>query len=154
MPISQLPKDVLFEIRDLPVKEKKKEVKVSSASGEKLSYVVAGATIQCSCGNLPRKLKASYSHGVYIKDKAKLNVMDYRPNENIAPFGMCSSPGNPQVIKEGRPVPCKPIVTTPWIYGKEDVLVENYPALLHISQNSCLHKGLISFVDNGQVEKR
>lgn len=156
MPISQLPKDVLIEIGDLSTKDNnnKKEVKVSSASGEKLSYVVAGATMQCSCGNLPRKLKASYSHGVYIKDKAKLNVMDYRPNENIAPFGMCSSPGNPQVVKEGRPVPCKPIVTTPWIYGKEDVLVENYPALLHISQNSCLHKGLIRFVDNGQVEKR
>ncbi|MCL6559916.1 MAG: DUF4280 domain-containing protein [Firmicutes bacterium] len=133
------------------------EVDVMEGSGEQKSYVVAGATLSCSFGSKQSKLKTPLSHGVYIKQKAQMNIMDFKPNVNIMPFGKCSSLTNPTVAAATaanngvlKEMPCIPVVTTPWMNGKTNVLVEKFPALLDKSTNMCLYCGKIAIDDDGQ----
>lgn len=121
------------------------------------SYVVMGAMTECTWGSMDGRLILPISHGVYIKEKAQLNIMDFKPFYNILPFGMCSSLANPIVAaataaNQGvlRKMPCTPVVVTPWISGKTDSMVENQPALLCSSMNMCLFCGLITINDDGQ----
>ncbi|MEK4114931.1 DUF4280 domain-containing protein [Paenibacillus sp. FSL W8-0919] len=144
---------------------------VSSAAPEK-SYVVAGAVLSCSYGTQRVALTMPVSHGVFIKDKAQMNIQDYHPMLNIKPFGNCRSMENPAVqaantplpdpnnpdeevkpqIVDGivRKAPCTPIITMPWIGGKTDVLIENEPALLNTCTNTCMYCGIIRIEDDGQ----
>ncbi|MFC7677699.1 DUF4280 domain-containing protein [Paenibacillus sp. GCM10028914] len=136
------------------------------------SYVVAGAVLTCSFGTQAVALTMPVSHGVFIKDKAQMNIQDYQPMLNIKPFGNCRSMSNPAVqaantpapdpdnpdaelepmIVDGwvRKAPCTPIITMPWMGGKDDVLIENEPALLNTCRNSCMYCGEITIVDDGQ----
>lgn len=79
-----------------------------------------------------------------------MNTMDYKPFVNIQPFGKCQSIANPAVAAARQPVPCTPIITMPWINGKDDQLVEGFPALLNQSTNMCLYCGTIKVEDDGQ----
>ncbi|MBC2582569.1 DUF4280 domain-containing protein [Clostridium sp. DJ247] len=123
------------------------EPQIVSGEGEEKSYVVAGAKLKCTCGSRKSKLRVPSSHGVYIKDKAQLNVMDYKPGVNITTFGICKSPKNPLVDTFES---CKPILNMPWTNGKNEVLVENAPALLNTSTNKCIYDGTIIIEDDGQ----
>lgn len=121
------------------------------------SYVVNGAMTECTWGTMGSRLILPVSHGVFIKGKAQLNIMDFIPFYNVLPFGMCKSMANPAVVAiiaatqgSTRQVPCTPIVLTPWLKGKEDNLVENQQALLCSSMNMCLFCGLITINDDGQ----
>lgn len=127
-----------------------------SGSGQ-YSYVVAGAKIKCSFGDKETVLTAPVSHGHYLKDKAVLNIMDFKPMANIFPFGMCSSLANPTVAaataaNNGRlqKMPCIPNVVSPWIGGKINVLVESQPALLNNCKNVCIWCGQITIQKDGQ----
>lgn len=159
------------------------EVKKIASEEQKYSYVVAGAYLHCSCSDTYSVLTAPQSHGVYIGQKAQMNIMDFKPCTNVRSFGMCKSLKNPAVaaatastyglifallcpglaalnavlnmigihlpgpVKE---MPCTPVITKPWEYGKINKLVENQPALLNISQNMCAYGGKITIVDDGQ----
>ncbi|MGC5327305.1 DUF4280 domain-containing protein [Brevibacillus sp. SYSU BS000544] len=134
-----------------------KDVEIVSGSGDQQSYVVAGAILSCSYGDKINKLKTPFSHGVYIKNKAQMNINDYIPNVNIMPFGKCSSLQNPTVASATAanngnltPMPCVPAVIMPWISGKTDVLIENQPALLNKCTNMCMYAGTIKIEDDGQ----
>jgi CDGSH-type Zn-finger protein len=124
--------------------------------GAEPSYVVAGAILSCSCGTQLNRLKTPYCHGVHLKEKAQLNVEDRMPMIHIMPFGNCTSRLNPSVLTgqfdiEGvQKAPCIPVITTPWIDGKTDVLVEGQPALLSTCVNQCIHGGRIVIEDDGQ----
>ncbi|WP_081949386.1 DUF4280 domain-containing protein [Paenibacillus durus] len=117
--------------------------------GEEYSYVVRGATLQCSQGTYPGVLNAMYSHGIYIKDKPVLNVADAIPGAHISKeyaFGLCER-------KYG--LPCKPEIAfgTKWTHGKENVLIEGEHALLSKSTLICSCPGgggIISILDDGQ----
>jgi Domain of unknown function (DUF4280) len=153
------------------------EVEKVPSEEPKNTYVVAGAYLKCSCCDTYSVLTAPLSHGVYIKDKAQMNIMDFKPIANIKTFGMCKSIKNPsvaaataiscgmQVLVPGlaliklilgkdmgpvQPMPCQPVITKQWEDGKKDKLVENQPALLNISKNSCAYGGEITIVDDGQ----
>jgi hypothetical protein len=104
-----------------------------------ISYVFRGATLECNKGSTPSLLDMPCSHGVYREEKAQVNIQDYIPMVNIMPFGVCS-------ITDG---PCTP-ATAPWVDGKNDVLVENQPALLSKSTTSCSVGGKIRIVKDGQ----
>lgn len=124
---------------------------------EQRSYVVVGATLSCSQGDQTSILTMPKSHGVYVKGKAQLNIMDHKPFVNVFPFGKCHTLANPTVAaataaNQGilRPMPCTPVVTMPWIDGKSDQLVENAPALINQSTNMCLYCGTIKVEDDGQ----
>ncbi|WP_240764978.1 zincin-like metallopeptidase toxin domain-containing protein [Paenibacillus dendritiformis] len=135
----------------------KKEMTPQASSGDKKSYVVAGAILSCSYGSQPSHMGMQMSHGVYVKGKPIMNVMDHIPNVNIMPFGTCGSMQNPAVAaataaKGGLPqrVPCTPMVMMPWLGGKTDKLVDNYPSLLNDSTNMCMFCGKIKVEDDGQ----
>lgn len=131
--------------------------KIVETGGTAQSYVVEGATLKCSYGDRQSKLKIPAHHRVYIKDKPQANIMDYVPNLNIPPFGMCSSMANPTVAaataaNKGKlkKMPCMPVITMPWINGKTDSMVGTAPALLNKSTNMCMYCGRITIEDDGQ----
>lgn len=121
------------------------------------NYVVQGATLRCSFGDSDSVFKVPNTHEIYIRKKSQGNIMDFKPNQNIFPFGLCSSLANPEVAAATsanngvlKKMPCNPATVLQWINGKEDFLIENYPALLTISTTTCMWCGVISIVDDGQ----
>jgi hypothetical protein len=133
------------------------ELQILKGAGTQHSYVVIGAKTKCSFGDKQGQLKLPLSHGAFIKDKAQLNIMDFKPILNITPFGKCKSLANPTVAAataahHGKltKMPCVPVVVMPWIQGKTDKLVENFPALLNTSTNMCMWCGRITITDDGQ----
>ncbi len=132
-------------------------VQVEPGKGVKQSYVVAGAILSCSCGTQPTRLELPLSHGVSIKGKAQANVEDYVSGRNIVSFGNCSSVQNPAVQSSTmvdsygvKKSPCVPVLTMPWIGGKEDVQIEGRSALLSGCRHQCLYGGSIRIEDDGQ----
>ncbi|MGE7022154.1 DUF4280 domain-containing protein [Solibacillus cecembensis] len=130
---------------------------MQTKGSDQRSYVVAGATLSCSQGDQTSILAMPFSHGVYTKNKAQMNIMDFKPHINIQPFGLCQTLANPAVAAATAanngvltPVPCTPVVTMPWINGKDDQLVEKSPALINICINMCLYSGTIKVEDDGQ----
>ncbi|TYQ16964.1 UNVERIFIED_CONTAM: uncharacterized protein DUF4280 [Acetivibrio alkalicellulosi] len=121
------------------------------------SYVVQGAKLKCSMGDSDSTFKVPMDHKVYINNKPQGNIMDFKPTVNILPFGMCKSLLNPVVAAATaanygklQEMPCIPATTMPWINGKMDVLIENFPAMLKKSTTMCMWCGIISVKDDGQ----
>jgi Domain of unknown function (DUF4280) len=133
------------------------DITLQKSNAERKSYVVVGAILSCSNGSKLSRLKMPFSHGVFVKGKPQMNIMDFIPNVNIMPFGKCSSLKNPAVASATAanngvltPMPCTPLTTMPWIDGKADKVVGDHPALLNKSTNMCFHCGLIKIEDDGQ----
>jgi hypothetical protein len=133
------------------------DLKITNESGAAQSFVVKGAKLKCSCGDQESQLQIPKEHGIDINDKPQANIMDYQPMANILPFGKCSSMANPTVkaaTKANRgklkPMPCVPNITMPWINGKQNVQIDNYPALMNKSTNMCMWCGQIKIEDDGQ----
>lgn len=144
--------------RNIDLPHIRPNMNIKKATGERYSYVVAGAILSCSSGDKPNRLKMPFSHGVYIHNKAQMNIKDHIPNENIFPFGKCYSRQNPTVAAATAanngiltPMPCTPMTTIPWIMGKDDKLIDGQPALLSKSELSCLYCGIIKIEDDGQL---
>jgi len=122
------------------------------------SYIVSTALMKCSFGTIPCPFVANPSRTVFMTGKQRGNINDFMPIVNIGSFGMCSAPTNPAVIaataaKLGvfSPAPCVPAVSTPWIPGKPDILIQGMPALTKSSCNLCMWLGQISFSTTGQT---
>ncbi|MWC30010.1 DUF4280 domain-containing protein [Paenibacillus sp. MMS18-CY102] len=115
---------------------------LSGIAGGEHSYVVRGATLKCSNGTDPGVLNLPMCHGVYIKDASVMNIKDCLPITNISTFGICKETGDF----------CQPAFCNPaqWSSGKEDVLLDEEPALLNNSTLTCLNKGIISIENDGQ----
>ncbi|MEK4063892.1 MULTISPECIES: DUF4280 domain-containing protein [Paenibacillus] len=132
------------------------DVVEQDGGGAEPSYVVAGAILSCTCGTQLNRLKVPYSHGVHLKEKAQLNVEDKNPMIHIMPFGNCTSLLNPAVqigkldIEGRKKAPCVPGISTSWMDGKTDVLVDGHPALLSTCVNQCVYGGRIVIEDDGQ----
>jgi hypothetical protein len=78
---------------------------------------------------------------------------------NIMPFGMCTSPGNPQVAAATAaalgvltPQPCIPATSSPWAPGSPQVMLANQPALNDTSTCMCMWAGVITITNPGQTE--
>jgi hypothetical protein len=119
--------------------------------------VVNGAVITCSFGTTPGSLTVirPTSQGV---SQPLATIMDSAPNVNIAPFGMCMTPSNPQVASATAaaqgvltPQPCMPVTTAPWTPGSATVMVENNPALTSASTCLCMWGGSITITQAGQA---
>ena len=84
--------------------------------------VVHGATLACSMGSFPSTLTVLPINGVSFGTFAPAaTVQDMKPMVNMAPFGMCQSPLNPQVVAAKAaaagtltPQPCMPATSAPW----------------------------------------
>jgi hypothetical protein len=78
---------------------------------------------------------------------------------NIAPFGMCTTPSNPQVAAATSaalgvltPQPCIPVITAPWTPGSPKVSAGGVPALTSTSTCLCAWGGSITIVAAGQAK--
>ena len=116
-----------------------------------------GALIQCSFGVAPQSLNVLPANAV-MTTTPTANIMDGKPMVNVPPFGMCSSPSNPQVIAATAaalgvltPMPCVPVTPAPWAPGSPTVLIGNMPALNNSSKLMCIWGGVIQINMAGQM---
>jgi len=119
--------------------------------------VVMGAMLACSFGVAPSSLVLTPENRTNASKMSAATIMDNIPMKNILPFGMCSSPTNPQVIAATAaamgvltPQPCIPVTTAPWIPGSPTVLISKKPALNNSSKCMCMWLGVISVSAPGQ----
>ena len=120
--------------------------------------VVNGAQLTCSFGAAPSNLVVLPVNQVQSSNQPAANIMDYIPNTNIMPFGMCQTPTNPQVAAATAaamgvltPQPCVPATAAPWMIGAPTVLIGNQPALDNQSKCMCTWLGVITITSPGQT---
>jgi hypothetical protein len=77
---------------------------------------------------------------------------------NIPPFGMCASLANPTVAAATTaalgvltPMPCTPMVVTPWAPGAPRTLIGGKPALTAGSTCTCAYGGAITITMPGAL---
>jgi len=124
--------------------------------------VVQGATLACSMGSSPSTLSVLPTNETYGGSNPVATVQDMKPQVNLAPFGMCQSPLNPQVAAATAaaagvltPQPCIPAASGPWTPGSKSVAIAGPagPALLNDAcQCVCQWGGQIKVQDPGQTE--
>lgn len=121
--------------------------------------VCTGAMMMCSFGMAPGTLTAiPKGQPVMGGGPPAATINDNIPMANIAPFGMCMSPANPQVAAATAaamgvltPMPCLPVIPAPWTPGSPTVLINGVPALNNTSQCMCAWGGVITISYAGQV---
>lgn len=120
--------------------------------------VVSGATTMCSFGTTPGSLNIMPSGRVNSSNMPAATIMDNIPNANVMPFGMCTTPSNPQVAAATAaaqgvltPQPCIPVTTAPWTPGSATVMIGNKPALHSSCQLMCTWGGVITVSNPGQM---
>jgi hypothetical protein len=122
--------------------------------------VVNGAQMTCSFGTSPSALTVLPA-GTPIQGGGQVaaRIADMIPMTNIMPFGMCTTPSNPQVAAATSaaqgvltPQPCIPVTTSPWTPGSSKVTVGGVPALTSPSTCMCTWGGSISIISAGQVK--
>ncbi|RHB39764.1 DUF4280 domain-containing protein [Enterocloster aldenensis] len=119
--------------------------------------VCAGASITCSFGAAPSVLNVLPAAKV-MSSQALASIMDNISMVNIIPFGMCSSPSNPNVASASAaalgvltPMPCMPMIAGPWMPGSPKLLIGGRPALTSDSRLMCQWGGLIQIAFPGTV---
>lgn len=119
--------------------------------------VVNGASLMCPFGMAPSTLVVTPENRVLSGSQPAATIMDCVPMKNIMPFGMCTTPSNPQVAAATAaamgvltPQPCIP-ATTPWKPGATTVLIGGIPALDNTCTCQCAWGGVITVVMPGQM---
>jgi hypothetical protein len=124
-------------------------------------HVCNGAVLMCSFGLAPSELTVLPVDRVMTSSQPAATIMDYQPMANIAPFGMCISPANPEVAAATAaalgvlmPQPCIPVTLAPWVPGAPTVLLGGKPALDNTCQLMCLWGGVIGVTVPGQFREQ
>ena len=114
-----------------------------------------GSAITCTMGTQPSVIKAAA--GPVVATAPVHTVMDFKPQVNIASFGMCKSPTNPAVqaatrAKQGAftPAPCVPATTTPWTPGSLTPRINGSAVLTDASTCKCTWAGVIAVTTPAQ----
>jgi hypothetical protein len=118
---------------------------------------VTGAMMTCSFGVAPSTLVASPGT-VVIEGKPAATVTDIVPAANITPFGMCRSLANPTVAAATSaalgvltPMPCVPVIASPWQVRAPKTLIGGRPALVSGSTCVCAWGGVVQLTFTGAV---
>ena len=121
-------------------------------------FVCNGATITCSFGTTPSQLTVLPQRRANGSNMPLATIMDHVPMTNVMPFGMCTTPSNPQVAAATAaaagvltPQPCVPVTVSPWTPGSATVMVGNQPALHSACQLMCTWGGVITITMPGQT---
>ncbi len=122
--------------------------------------VVNGAQVTCTFGVAPSTLAVIPSGPILqVGGQLLARVVDFAPMANVSPFGMCTTPSNPQVAAATSaasgvltPQPCVPVITAPWTPGSPKVSAGGVPVLTSTSTCACAWGGVISIVQAGQVK--
>lgn len=122
------------------------------------ALVCSGASMQCSMGVAPSTLNVLPVRQALVASMAAAAVTDNVPMVNVPPFGMCTSLANPAVAAATAaalgvltPMPCTPVLPSPWLPGSPTVLVGGMPALTDASVCACAFAGVITFLTPGQL---
>ena len=122
------------------------------------NYVCNGAGLSCSFGDSSGSLTVLPTKRIQLEGNEAASIMDFKPMVNIPNFGNCMSLINPlvaaaTVANQGvlDPQPCIPVILTPWMPGKPDVLMANEPALMDFCLNTCAYMGLLTISNAGQT---
>lgn len=120
--------------------------------------VVNGAMLMCSFGVAPSTLTVLPMNKTLSSNQPAATIMDHKPMVNIMPFGMCTTPTNPQVAAATSaalgvltPQPCIPATNSPWMVGAPTVMIGNQLALNNTSTCMCMWAGVVSVSVPGQV---
>ncbi|HEV6963858.1 MULTISPECIES: DUF4280 domain-containing protein [Roseateles] len=127
-------------------------------------HVCSGAALACPFGAAPSQLTVLPKNKMKTSNQPAANIMDNVPNVNIAPFGACSSMGNPTVASATAsataaamgvftltPMPCQPVFPAPWTPGAATVMLANMPVLNNTSTLNCAYGGVITITMPGQT---
>lgn len=121
--------------------------------------VTSTAMLTCPFGVAPSTLTVLPAARVMIEGKPAASIMDMAPMVNIAPFGMCMTPSNPQVAAATTaalgvltPQPCIPVITAPWAPGSATTMVGGKPALTAGSVCNCMWGGVITIGMPGSMK--
>lgn len=119
--------------------------------------VCSGATLSCPFGMAPSTLFVTPEKKVF-NHMPMATIDNNKPMVNILPFGMCTSPSNPQVAAATAaalgaltPMPCIPVISAPWTPGSPTVLIGGKPALNQTAKLMCNWGGIIQIVNPGTV---
>lgn len=123
------------------------------------SYVSSQATLKCTFGDKTAKLNVLPIRTVFLTGKPMANISDHKSLVNIPTFGKCRTikyppTGSATAANHGKltPMPCVPGTVTEWQNGKDDYIVKGKPALLKSSICRCQWGGVISIINDGQVD--
>lgn len=121
------------------------------------ALVCAGASMQCSMGVAPSTLNVLPVRRAVVGGMPAATVADNIPFVNVPPFGLCTSLANPAVAAATAaafgvltPMPCTPVLPSPWLPGSPTVLVGGVPALNDASVCTCAYAGVIKLLTPGQ----
>ena len=127
--------------------------------GKSDSYVCSGATLKCSFGDRNSIFRVYPDRTVFLTEQPMANISDHTSMYNIWPFGKCHtvsypSTGTATAAAHGKltPMPCVPGTVTEWINGKDDYIIKGKPALLKSAYCKCQWGGIITIIDDGQVD--
>jgi uncharacterized protein DUF4280 len=120
--------------------------------------VVDTAMLTCSFGTTPSSLAVvPAGPRVTALGLALASVVDFVPQSNIKPFGMCTTVSNPQVASATSaalgvltPQPCVPAIAAPWTPGAATVSVNGRPALTDSCTCQCMWGGAVTITNAGQ----
>ena len=118
---------------------------------------VSGGMCMCSFGMAPSSLNFLPTDRVLACNMPMGNIMGFAPAVNVLPFSMCMSIANPAVAAATAaafgvltPVPCVPVIVSPWIPASANVLCGNFPALNMGDKCMCMWGGIINIIMSGQ----
>jgi len=121
--------------------------------------VVASATLQCTMGAAPASMMVLPTARVMVEGRPAGTIMDNLPMVNIPTFGMCLSLSNPQVAAATAaalgvltPMPCVPVMASPWAPGAAKTLIAGKPALTSDAKANCAWGGVVSVTVPGAVK--
>jgi hypothetical protein len=114
-------------------------------------FVTAGTTMTCTMGAAPATLIVPAP--VVLATTPVGTIANSIPMTNIPTFGMCMSPGNPQVAAATTaalgvltPQPCVPATGAPWTPGSVTAQIGGLPCVLATSTCQCAWGGTITVV--------
>ncbi len=119
--------------------------------------LATGTMLKCEMGLIPSPLNILPSNRVFASMMPVATMVNNTPVMNIATFGMCKSPANPQVVAiiasslgSVTQAPCIPLTMTPWISQTMSSLSGSVPILTESDKIMCVWGGMISPIASSQ----
>ena len=115
--------------------------------------LTTGCALTCSFGLTPSVFIADELPAAPVVNEAfaAATIVQIVPIMNIPPFGMCSSPANPEVIAATAaalgvltPMPCVPLIPAPWAPPSILLTADEMPLATVESKCLCAWGGMIS----------
>lgn len=122
--------------------------------------LTTGCILACTFGAAPSVLDVLEEPGKPAIEGGLVaaTIFDMIPDDNILPFGVCTSLENPEVASataaaEGvlTPMPCEPVVVDPWDPPSAILSYMDMPLASVVSKCMCSWGGEIAVVDPAEL---